>query len=211
MSTWTWTYIKPEYLSRKQIESLITDAIEHTGGIYYKNYKERGWNYTLKDWLKQHKENYDYLVNTCGVSPEEITEEYLTYELRRRINDCEYKIECYVKILNNEMTFKEMLENTKENDITNYGYNHDFHIIKRNDEIYVNLKGEWWRNQRYSEDEFNTVESLIEEVKKSKYLSYYDEDIEDWVNEGTLTTKLEKKLREFYGNIGDDNFYVHFG
>ena len=67
------------------------------------------------------------------------------------------------------------------------------------------------KGQRDSEDEFYTVDSLIEEVKKSHYLSYYDEDIKDWVKEDKLTSKLEQKLRKFYSNIGDNNFYVHFG
>ena len=87
---------------------------------------------------------------------------------------------------------------------------HDFYLITRQNDIYVNIKYEWWRNQVFSEKEFYTVESLIEEVKKSKYLSYYDEDIKEWVHTSELTPYLETKLREFYGNIGDNNFYVHF-
>jgi len=213
MSTWTWTFIKPEYLSKDQIKSLLEDAIKHTGGIYYDNYKKHGWDYELKDWLKQHKENYDYFVNECDVPPEEMTEEYLTKELRQRIAVCDKKVGYYNKVLEGNMTFREMLENTKEgNPKHNAGYNHDFYIIKRQGDIYVNIKYEWWRNQKDSDgEEFSTVESLIEEVKKSYYLSYYDEDIKDWVKEDKLTPKLEKKLREFYGNIGDNNFYVHFG
>jgi len=209
MSNWTWTFIKPENLSKKQIESLIKDAINNIGGIYYSNYKKYGWDYELKDWLDQHKENYDYFVNNCGVSPEKMTEEYLTHELRQRINDCEYKIECYIKVLNNEMTFKEMLENTKEQ--SNNGYNHNFYIINRHGDIYVNIKYEWWRNQRYSENEFCTVDSLIEEVKKSSRLSYYDDESKKWTEDSELTPKLESKLRDFYSNIGDNNFIVHFG
>ena len=212
MSTWTWTFIKPEYLSKDQIKSLLEDAIKNCGGIYYKNYKEKGWEYELKDWLNFHKEEYDYYVNECGVSPEKMTDEYLTKELKERIETCEKKVKYYKMVLEGNMTFREMLENTKEgNPKDNAGCNHDFYIIKRQGDIYVNLRGEWWRNQRYSEYEFCTVDSLIEEVKKSHYLSYYDEDIKDWVNEDKLTPKLEKKLREFYGNIGDNNFYVHFG
>lgn len=212
MSTWTWTFIKPEHLSKKQIKNLLEDAIKHTGGIYYQNYKEHGWDYELKDWLDMHKEDYDYFVNECGVPPEKMTEEYLTKELKERIDKCEKNINYYNMVLNSKMTFREMLENTKEgNHKHNAGYNHDFYVIERNKEPYVDIKFEWWRNQRDSEDEFNTVDSLIEEVKKSHYLSYYDEDIKEWVKESELTPKLEKKLRDFYGNIGDGNFYVHFG
>jgi hypothetical protein len=212
MSTWTWTFIKPEYLSKDQIKSLLDDKIQHTGGIYYDNYRKHGWDYELKDWLNFHKEEYDYYVNECGVSPEKMTEEYLTKELKERIETCEKKVKYYNMVLEGKITFREMLENTKEGDPKhNAGHNHDFYIIKRQGDIYVNLKGEWWRNQRYSEDEFCTVDSLIKEVKKSHYLSYYDEDIKDWVKESELTPKLEKKLREFYDNIGDNNFYVHFG
>lgn len=212
MSTWTWTFVKPEYLSKDQIKSLLEDAIKHTGGVYYDNYRKHGWDYELKDWLDMHKEEYDYFVNECGVSPEKMTEEYLTKELKERIDICERNIKYYNMVLDDKMTFREMLENTKEKDSKhNAGYSHDFYIIKRHGDIYVDLKGEWWRNQRDSENEFCTVESLIEEVKKSHILSYYDENIKEWVKEDELTPKLEKKLREFYGNIGDNNFYVHFG
>lgn len=212
MSTWTWTFVKPEYLSKDQIKSLLEDAIRHTGGVYYDNYRKHGWDYELKDWLEQHKENYDYFVNECGVSPEEMTDEYLTQELKERIETCEKKVKYYNMVLEGNMTFREMLENTKEGDPKhNAGYNHDFYVIKRQGDIYVNLRGEWWRNQRDSEDEFCTVDSLIEEVKQSHILSYYDEDIKDWVKESELSLKLENKIRKFYGNIGDNNFYVHFG
>jgi hypothetical protein len=190
----------------------LEEAIKHTGGVYYDNYRKHGWDYELQDWLEFHKEEYDYFVNECDVPPEKMTEEYLTKDLRKRIEVCNRNVEYYNKVLEGNMTFREMLENTKEEDHKhNVGYNHDFYIIKRQGDIYVNLKGEWWRNQRDSEDEFCTVDSLIEEVKKSHYLSYYDKDIKDWVKESELTPKLEKKLREFYGNIGDNNFYVHFG
>ena len=211
MSTWTWTFIKPEHLSKKQIENLLEYAIKHTGGIYYKNYKEHGWDYELKHWLDMHKEEYDYFVNECGVPKEEMTEEYLTKELKENIETCDKKVKYYQMVLDGKMTFREMLENTKEDTNVNAGYNHDFYIIKRNEDIYVNLKGEWWRNKRDSDGkEFNTVDSLIKEVKKSKLLSYYDEDIKEWVNEDKLTSKLEKKLRDYYGAIGNGNFYVHF-
>ena len=113
------------------------------------------------------------------------------------------------------MTFSEMLENTKETFKifdNKPSHNHDFYIIERNGELFVDIKFEWWRNQRDSDgEEFNTVDSLIEEVKKSHLLSYYDEDIKEWVKEDELTPKLEQKLRDYYGAIGDGNFYVHFG
>ena len=212
MSTWTWTFIKPEYLSKDQIKSLLEEAIKHTGGVYYDNYRKHGWDYELQDWLEFHKEEYDYFVNECGVPPEKMTEEYLTKDLKKRIEICDRNVEYYNKVLEGNMTFREMLENTKEEDHKhNVGYNHDFYIIKRQGDIYVNIKYEWWRNQRDSEDEFYTVDNLIEEVKKSHYLSYYDEDIKDWVKESELSPKLEAKIRKFYGNIGDNNFYVHFG
>lgn len=137
-----------------------------------------------------------------------MTEEYLTKELKERIKKCDHKIECYNKVLSGKMTFKEMLENTKEN---SNKYNYDFYVIERNNDIYVNIKYEWWRNKRDSENEFYTVESLIEEIKKSRYLSYYDEETEQWIEEDQLSSKLEKKLRDFYGAIGDGNFIIHFG
>lgn len=215
MSTWTWTFIKPECLSKKQIQNLLEHAIKYTGGVYYDNYKKHGWDYELKDWLDQHHKNYDYFVNECDVPEENMTDEFLTNELKERINACENKIKCYNKVLNDEMTFSEMLENTKETlkiFDNKPSHNYDFYIIERNGELFVDIKFEWWRNQRCSDgEEFNTVDSLIEEVKKSHLLSYYDEDIKDWVKEDSMSEKLENKLREYYGAIGDGNFYVHFG
>ena len=212
MSTWTWTFIKPEHLSKKQIESLLNVAIKYCGGVYYDNYKKYGWDYALKHWLDMHKKNYNYYVNECGVSEDQMTEEYITEDLKKRIEECEKKISYYQMVLDGKMSFREMLENTKKEDNkSNAGYSHDFYIIKRQGEIYVNLRGEWWRNKRDSENEFYTVESLIKEVKKSRYLSYYDDETDQWIEEDQLSQKLEKKLRDFYGAIGDGNFYVHFG
>ena len=217
MSTWTWTFIKPEYLSKTAIENLLNDAIKHCGGIYYENYKKHGWDYELKDWLDMHKEEYDYFVNICGVPEEKMTEEYLTEELKKRIEKCEEYVKYYQMVLDGKMTFREMLEKTKDKKqpskphLMNYGYSRDFYVIERHGDIYVNIKFEWWRNQRDSENEFYTVDSLIEEVKKSRYLSYYDYELGEYVSENELTPKLEKKLREYYGAIGDNNFYVHFG
>ena len=87
MSTWTWTFIKPEYLSKKQIENLLKDAIDNCGGVYYRNYREHGWDYELKDWLDMHKKNYKYFVKTCGVPKKQMTDEYLTEDLKRRIDE----------------------------------------------------------------------------------------------------------------------------
>ena len=215
MSTWTWTFIKPECLSKKQIKDLLEHAIQYPP-TYFSNYKKHGWDYELTDWLEIHHEDYDYFINECGVSKENMTDEFLTNELKERIDTYENKFNCYIKVLNVEMTFSEMLEKTKDtlkifND-DKPSHNTDFYIIERNGELYVDIKFEWWRNQRCSDgEEFNTVDSLIEEVKKSNNLSYYDEDIKDWVTEDKLTPKLEQKLRDYYGTIGDGNFYVHFG
>ena len=204
MSTWTWTFIKPEKLSKKQIKNLLEDAIKHVGGVYYNNYKKYGWDYELKDWLEFHKEEYDYFVNECDVSPEHMTEEYLTQELKDRIKICEEKEKYYQLVLDGKMKFREMLEKT--NQVEKHG---DFYIIKRQGDIYINIKYEWWRNSSYSEDEFCTVDSLINHLKQPDQVLLMDfkEDSEYH----PLTPKLEEKLRKFYGNIGDNNFYVHFG
>ena len=89
MSTWTWTFIKPDHLSKKQIKNLLEYAIKNTGGIYYDNYKKHGWDYELKDWLDQHHENYDYFVNECGVPEEKMTDEFLTNELTTFSINCD--------------------------------------------------------------------------------------------------------------------------
>lgn len=208
MGTWTWTFVKPECLTKEQKDNLLKYAIDTVGGIYYKNYKKKGWNYELKDWLKSHKEDYDYFVNICEKPASHMTTEYLTKELRERINICIEREKCYKQCLNDEITFREMLIKTKQNDEDIDG---DFMIINRQNDIYVNIRNEWWRNSCYSEKEFCTVDELIEEVSKSNYLCYYDDKTKIWLEETKLTPKLEDKLRKYYGKIGNNNFYVHFG
>lgn len=208
MSTWTWTFIKPEFLTQEQKTQLLKYAIDTVGGIYYRNYKTKGWDYELKDWLKQHKEDYDYFVNECKVPTSHMTTEYLTKELRERIDMCIEREKLYKQCLDDRITFREMLVRTKQNDEDSIS---DFMIINRQNNIYINIRSEWWRNACYSEKEFCTVDSLIEEVRKSQLLSYYDEDTKKWLEEKELTPKLENKLRKYYGKIGDNNFYVHFG
>ena len=207
MSTWTWTFVKPEFLTKKQKINLLKHAIDTVGGIYYKNYKEKGWNYELRDWLKSHKEDYDYFVNICKVPASHMTIEYLTKELRERINICIEREKYYEQCLNNEITFREMLTKTKQNDENAIG---DFMIINRQNDIYVNILNEWWRNRFYSDKEFCTVDDLIHHLNDPANASLIDFE-EGEYDYHELTPKLEDKLRKYYGKIGDNNFYVHFG
>lgn len=207
MSTWTWTFVKPECLTKKQKDYLLKRAIDTVGGIYYKNYKEKGWNYELKDWLKSHKEDYDYFVNICKVPASHMTTEYLTKELRERINICIEREKYYEQCLNDEITFREMLIKTKQNDENALS---DFMIINRQNDIYVNIRNEWWRNRCHSDKEFCTVDDLIHHLNDPANASLIDFE-ENEYDYHELTPKLEKKLRKYYGEIGDNNFYVHFG
>lgn len=207
MSTWTWTFVKPECLTKKQKDNLLKLAIDNVGGIYYRNYKEKGWNYELKDWLKSHKEDYDYFVNVCEKPASHMTTEYLTKELREKIDICIEREKCYEQCLNNEITFREMLTKTKQNDENAIG---DFMIINRQNDIYVNIPNEWWRNRFYSDKEFCTVDDLIHHLNDHANASLIDFE-ENEYDYHELTPKLENKLRKYYGEIGDNNFYVHFG
>lgn len=209
MSTRTWTFIKPEYLTREQKTKLLERALDNVGGVYYGNYRKKGWDYALSEWLQHHQINYDYYVKMFGMPESHMTTEYLTKDLREKIDICREKEEYYRRCLSGNMSFREMLGEIRK--IEKNGKANDFLCIDRQNDVYVHIPHEWWRNYQHSDDEFCTVDSLIEEVRKSTSLVYYEDKIRMSTELHGLTPSLERDLREYYGNIGDNNFYVHFG
>ena len=138
-----------------------------------------------------------------------MTPEYLTKDLKEKIDICREKEKYYRRCLAGNISFREMLWEVRK--IEKNGKANDFHCIDRQNDVYVHIPHEWWRNYQPSDDEFCTVDSLIEEVRKSTSLTYYEEKIRVLTELHGLTPFLERELREYYGNIGDNNFYVHFG
>lgn len=207
MGAYTDTYIKISKVDRNTINRLIDDAIK---GMMYTSYGDairEGWEEGLKNWLKLHKENYDYFVDECGVDPSHMTEEYLTQEYSRKVNNLQDKINDLALVKEGKIDFLECLK--KHNMIKDYD---DFCIRKYKDEYYINTNHEIFRNYEYDQLNINlhTVEDLINHLKQPHLNSIKDLTVKD-AEYGPLTQDLEQKIRDYYSAIGDNNFLVNFG
>jgi len=205
MSTWTWTYVRIDKLTEEQINGIMEAALRHGG------FEELDVPFEkhLKDWLELHEVERSYYINSLGIPPSELTEERLTEELKERREVLRKRKECYEKVISGEMSFYDMLEETG---VFKYYEEHgwsgvDIMLEKRRGRFYVNLKSEIFRNRKYTEEEFSTIDSMIEFLKTSDSILDYGDDSGEY---GSLTPQLEKKLREYYGKIGDHNFIVQF-
>ena len=204
MSTWTWTFVRIDKLTKEQTEWCLKHVKWITSSQTYARYSKMKWEDALKDWIDMHNEDYDYFVNECGVDPKKMTPEYLEKELKQKLKKFEFRQKCYDACLEGKMTLEEVLVKTNQ---LNNKYN-DFYIIKRQGHYYVNINHEIFRNQLDSEKEFCTVEDLINELKTSSLITDFTDDTAE---RGPLNSALENKIRNYYEAIGDNNFYVHFG
>ena len=206
MGAYTWTFVRTDKLTPEQVKWCINHAVWSSNGGTYGDYSKMTEKQYVKEWLKMHKEDYDYFVNECGVPPEHMTDEYLTEDIKNRMKQWHYRQECYQKCLDSSMSFEDMLIQTNQYDD---GIS-DFYIIKRNGHYYVEIYHEIFRNYEYCDDEFHTVDSLIEHCRNCQGAQFLDfakehDDYHEWNDE------IEQHVREYYEAIGDDNFYVHFG
>ena len=203
MSTWTWTFVRVDKLTKQQTEWCLNHVKWLTSGQTYAEYIKLPFKEALKKWIEMHKKNYDYFVNECDVNPEKLTDKALEKELKNKLKEFKERQELYDKCLAGELTLEEVLRKTHQ--LTDRG---DFYVIKRQGNYYVEIQHEIFRNQKDSEDEFHTVEDLIKELKTSNLITDFSVKNSE---RGPLTPELEQKIRDYYGEIGDDNFYVHFG
>ena len=204
MSTWTWTFVRIDKLTKEQTEWCVKHVKWITSGQSYAEYSKMPFKEALKGWIKMHTENRDYLINDCGIDPSKLTPKYLEKELKQKLKKFEFRQKCYDACLNGEMTLEEVL--VKTNQLKDK--HDDFYIIKRQDHYYIQIHHEIFRNQLDSIEEFHTVEDLINELKRSTLITDFSDDNAE---RGPLTPELEKRIRDYYGAIGDNNFYVHFG
>lgn len=205
MSTYTWTHVRIDKLTPKMIESCINHAKWLSEGTTYHKYCNQSWEEALDDWLKMHKDNYDYFVKTCGVDPKKLEKDYLTKQLKKRLKDHKFKMKCYDKCLAGEMTVEDMLYKTHQIN----GHSTGILIIKRQEHYYINIFSEIFRNYEYCDEEFHTVDALIEHCRQqtgNQFIDYSEKNpvYVKWNKE------LEDRVREYYSSIGDDNFYVQF-
>lgn len=209
MSAWTWTFIRIDKISNEEARKCVKYAKWSMQNTTYGRYIEKPFEEALEDWLVIHKKHYDYYVNECGVPKEQMTDNYLTKKLKEKLKKHKQKLVAYEAFLNGDISFEKML---RDNHLLKEGVG-DFYFIKRKNHFFVNIKGEIFRNREYCEEEFCEVEKLIEHLKNPKLVNISDltKDNSKELEFGPLTKELEEIIRKFYGEIGDFNFYVHFG
>jgi len=207
MGAYTDTYIKIDKIDKKTIDRLVKHALKSIKWSTYGEVLENGWERGLADWLEIHEKNYDYFVKECGVDPAKMTKEYLTEELRKKVNETKSKINDLNLVLEGKMDLFECLK--KNHMLKDYD---NFSVRKYNGEYYINTLHEIFRNYEYDQLRINlhTVEDLINHLKQPYLKSIKDLTVDD-SEYGPLTPELEKKIRDYYGAIGDNNFLVNFG
>lgn len=208
MGAYTWTFIRIDKLNKEQIKLCIENAIQKHMNTTYGKYSKLTEEEYIPKWLKMHKDNYDYFVNECGVSPDKMTDEYLTKEIKNRMKKWFYAQRCYQMVLDDKMKFVDMLRKTHQ--LSYLSSLNDFYIIKYKGNYFVNLKSEIFRNYEYCEEYFDTVDALIEHCRNNQGSHFLDfskehDGYHEWNDE------IEQHVRKYYGAIGDGNFVVHFG
>ena len=210
MGAYTETYIRIDKLTPEQTNRIANGTLweaEHQA-VYYTNYKEKGWDYALENWINMHKNNYYYFVKECGVDPEKMTEKYLRKDLRKKIRKCK-KIENDIReVIDGKKTLEEFIT---DNHLCKR-YMGVIGVIKYKGHLFVRDCHEIFRNYEYDQLSINlhTVEDLVNHLKDPKLKSIQDLTIENGKFE-PLTPELENKIRSYYGEIGDNNFLVNFG
>lgn len=207
MGAYTDTYIKIDKVDKETIDRLVKHALNSIKWTTYGQVLEKGWEKGLAYWLKMHEDKYDYFVKECGVDPSKMTKEYLTEKLRKKVKSTKAKIDDLNLVLEGKMDLLECLK--KNHMIKDYD---DFSVRKYNGEYYINTLHEIFRNYEYDQLSINlhTVEDLIAHLKQPHLKSIKDLT-DDNAEYGPLTTELEKKIRDYYSSIGDNNFLVNFG
>lgn len=208
MGAYTWTFVRIDKVTKEQTKSLVEYALHSGQHTTYGEYSKLTEEEYIPKWINMHKKNYDYFVNECGVSPEKLTDEYLTKEIKSKMKKWFYTRECYQKVLNGDMTFEEMIKKTHQ--LTDRNFLSDFYITKHKGHYFVNLKSEIFRNYEYCDEKFDTVDALIEHCRNHQGAHFLDfakeyDDYREWNDE------IEQHVRKYYEAIGDGNFVVHFG
>lgn len=206
MSAWTWTYVKADKLPKDITDIIVDKTIKRMEDIWY--YK-KGFNKAIKLWLEHHERNRDYYINQCGVPEEQLTKEYLAEELQSKVNEISNYISDLKQVKENKLTLGECLKRNKA-----YGDLQEPMCSLIKDTVWVNLPYEIFRLREYTdffiEDGIKTIDELI------KFLSepHRQDRLMWWENENLkpgMFPEFETRLREFYGQFGDNNFSVHFG
>ena len=213
MGAYTWTFVRIDKVNKEQVKSLIEYVLQSGQHTTYGEYSKLTEEEYVPKWINMHKKHYDYFVNECGISPEKMTDEYLTKEIKSKMKKWLYARKCYQKVLDGELKFDKMLKMTHQ--LTYRSFLSDFYITKHKGNYFVNLKSEIFRNYEYCEERFDTVDALIKHLEDPKCKNICDFSALNENNVqpdyGPLTDALKNKIIEYYSTIGDGNFVVHFG
>jgi predicted GIY-YIG superfamily endonuclease len=207
MSAWTWTHIKVDAVDRERGLQYCDLAEKDMNSVwYYENYL-KDQKTALSKWRKFKFKNKKYFIEECNVPESHFTEEYIEKEFNEHINDF-IKLQEYInKYRNNEISFKQLVNDTK------ISYRLHCNIKEYNGEKYISQYGEIFRLRQYDTFDANlhTVEDLIDYLRSNKRQQFIcDFAVNGSPYEG-LTDALVKRIREHYGKIGDNNFIVNFG
>lgn len=211
MSAWTNTWVKAKVLPKKIVYYICDDSIHNISCIWYMN-KTRSFESILKEWLRMHKEEYDYFVKDCGVPEEHMTKEYLTQDLKNHIEYGNKQLEGLTKVKQGEITLEDYIRDIKlyKGIMTNPRCKY----VKNT--IWIKMPYEIFRYRYYSDMNFNnglrTIDDLLRYLKEGNQTSIHDFKEKTRSNQGTgLTSQLKQQIIDYYSQFGDNNFVVYFG
>jgi len=211
MGSWVYTYVRTDKITDEQAKQCINRALEYSNDCTYERYSALPEEKYVKLWIAFNKANKDYLINTCHVPAEHLTDEYLTQDIKNRIKTYNYIKTCYNKVLNKEMSFEEMIENIYDANNDDLSL-HRIDTIKYNGHYYAKLGQEIFRVRGVCDPiTCTTVKEIIDYLKTYTTNSICDYAVTDENNclkYDILTEQLQKRIEEYYGKIGDENFIV---
>ena len=215
MSVWTWTIAKANVIPEDTLDNLLDkteDELNNRWNIK-ESQTEDGYQKVLESWIKIHQDYIDdYYVAELNMKKEDCNNEFFKKLLDEHIQRDKDKLSDIEKIRKKEMSLDEYVRKyhlcDDEDDNISNG---EFISVMLGGEVYVNIPS-IFRLREYSEmsfeDGISDIETLIEYLKKPERQDY----ITDFLSGETgLTESLEKRIREFYGKLGNGNFTVHFG
>ncbi len=211
MSAWTWTYVKAKSIPTDIVNKICDKSINDILNIWYYKKSKINFDETLKEWLENHDESYDYLVNECKISPDKMTHEYLEQDLKNKITRLDNYINDLSLVKEGKLTLDKCLRNHKVWKRGGLGYPCCYFI---NNTVWVNMPYEIFRLREYSNmfiyNGLKTIDDLIKylsDTNRQHNLIWYENNNK---KEG-MFPEFELRLREYYGQFGDGNFSVYFG
>ncbi len=208
MSAWTRTYVKANSLPKELVNKICDDVISEVEKYWYYRRGRRD----IKDVVNKLLTRYKSASDNYEIPEEKLTFEYIEKDVRQMIAVTKDYINDLKLVKEDKMSFDDCLRKYKvwaDDSLINTPICSFF----EDDSVWLSLRNyEIFRLREYSDFDIkngiNTVDGLIKYLKKPTIQSilYSFDDLAVG-----LTPKLEKEIREFYGQFGDRNFSVTFG